>query len=81
MNELAVSRKECVIAPERSERKGKMAEKDLFFPEILRPYFSEEMIEKITRRHQDRVAAIILQDALKYAVEVVEFENQTGMPY
>jgi hypothetical protein len=58
-----------------------MAEKDLFFPEILRPYFSEEMIEKITRRHQDRVKAIILQDALKYAVEVVEFENQTGTEY
>jgi hypothetical protein len=81
MNQLAASKKECVIAPQRNERQGKMAERDLFFPEILRPYFSEEMNEKITRRHQDKVAAFILKDALICASEVVEFENRTGMTY
>jgi hypothetical protein len=80
MNQMVVSQRN-VIAPQGNERQKKLKERDLFFPEILRPYFSEEMIEKITRRHQDRVKAIILQDALKYAVEVVEFENRTGMTY
>jgi hypothetical protein len=80
MNEMVVSRKECVIAPQRNEQQEKLAEKDLFFPEILRPYFSEEMIQKISLRYMDKAAAILLKDALKLAVEVVEEENRTTRP-
>jgi hypothetical protein len=50
----------------------------LFFPEILKPYFSKKMIEKISAKHHSAVEALILEQALRYADAVVEEEGQNN---
>jgi hypothetical protein len=45
------------------------------FPEILKPYFSPAMVEKITRKHEDRVKQIVLEYTLKLAAEVIREEQ------
>jgi hypothetical protein len=76
--DVMVINRDCVPLEDKQDWQEK---EELFFPEILRSFFTEEMIRKISRRQKDKETALILQHAIGLAVEVVEFENRTGMIY
>jgi hypothetical protein len=49
--------------------------KDYSFPEILKPYFTPEMIDKMTQKHKDKIKQIVLEYTLDLAAEVIEEEH------
>lgn len=50
-------------------------ENQLFFPETLKPYFSQEMIEKISKKHRDTLEGLLLEQALRYVTAIVKEEE------